>query len=305
MVVLPERGAVLSRFVYGTQVNVPEYMERGGTRYQLLTDHLGSVRMVVDATTGVVQQRLDYDEYGRVTSNTNPGFQPFGYAGGLQDNATGLVRFGARDYEASAGRFVAKDPLGFVSGDQNLYRYVTNDPLNLNDPQGKFIPIAGAAVLVGGLLGGGIKTFDQWRKCSGASAGEYLKAFGEGFVIGAVGTATTVGLGAITGVGALVAGAGGGLAAGLTDGYFAEKQDPGALLISSVAGGLLGKTAEELTRGPGFQPNKSAPRPLSGYGPNSIRALRGEGLGDILSGTVGNVYNSVHVALTGGDCGCR
>ena len=296
---------MLSRFVYGTQVNVPEYMERGGTRYQLLTDHLGSVRMVVDATTGVVQQRLDYDEYGRVTSNTNPGFQPFGYAGGLQDNATGLVRFGARDYEASAGRFVAKDPLGFVSGDQNLYRYVTNDPLNLNDPQGKFIPIAGAAVLVGGLLGGGIKTFDQWRKCSGASAGEYLKAFGEGFVIGAVGTATTVGLGAITGVGALVAGAGGGLAAGLTDGYFAEKQDPGALLISSVAGGLLGKTAEELTRGPGFQPNKSAPRPLSGYGPNSIRALRGEGLGDILSGTVGNVYNSVHVALTGGDCGCR
>jgi hypothetical protein len=30
---------------------------------------------------GTVAQRLDYDEYGRVTQNTAPSFQPFGYAG--------------------------------------------------------------------------------------------------------------------------------------------------------------------------------------------------------------------------------
>lgn len=33
---LTSTGAVLSRFVYGTQPNVPEYMERNGTRFRLI-----------------------------------------------------------------------------------------------------------------------------------------------------------------------------------------------------------------------------------------------------------------------------
>ena len=44
-------------------------------------------------------QRLDYDAFGQVLLDTNPGFQPFGFAGGLYDEQTKLVRFGARDYD--------------------------------------------------------------------------------------------------------------------------------------------------------------------------------------------------------------
>jgi len=55
----------------------------GGTTYQILSDHLGLVRLVVNASSGVVRQRLDYDEFGNVTSDSNPGFQPLGFAGGL------------------------------------------------------------------------------------------------------------------------------------------------------------------------------------------------------------------------------
>jgi hypothetical protein len=33
-------------------------MERDGERYRLVTDHLGSVRLVVNVTTGLVAQRL-------------------------------------------------------------------------------------------------------------------------------------------------------------------------------------------------------------------------------------------------------
>jgi len=47
-------GAVVSRFVYGTKDNVPDYMEKGGVTYRILSDHLGSVRLVVDASTRTV-----------------------------------------------------------------------------------------------------------------------------------------------------------------------------------------------------------------------------------------------------------
>jgi RHS repeat-associated protein len=142
-------NAVVSRFVYATRRNVPDYMIRGGVAYLLVTDALGSVRLVVDSQTGAVAQRLDYDEFGRVLMDTNPGFQPFGFAGGLHDPDTGLTRFGARDYDPETGRWTAKDPLG-VFGGNNLYGYVRNDPMNLVDPIGRApekLPVGGRYIL--------------------------------------------------------------------------------------------------------------------------------------------------------------
>lgn len=128
-------GAVVSRFVYATRVNVPDYMVKGGVTYRLVLDHLGSVRLVVNIQSGQVAQRLDYDAWGVVTQDTNPGFQPFGFAGGLYDPQTGLVRFGARDYDALVGRWTTKDPIG-LSGGLNNYLYSKADPLNFYDPLG-------------------------------------------------------------------------------------------------------------------------------------------------------------------------
>jgi RHS repeat-associated protein len=129
-------GNVVSRFVYGTKLNVPEYMIRGGATYRLLTDHLGSVRLVVDTASGTIAQRIDYDEFGQITQDTNPGFQPFGFVGGLYDQHTKLTRFGLRDYDAFTGRWTTKDPIRFAGGDVNLYGYVLNDPVNFVDPTG-------------------------------------------------------------------------------------------------------------------------------------------------------------------------
>lgn len=78
---------------------------KGGNTYRFVTDQLGSVRLVVNASTGNIAQRIDYDAWGVVLSDSNPGFQPFGFAGGLYDPDTGLVRFGARDYDAESGRW--------------------------------------------------------------------------------------------------------------------------------------------------------------------------------------------------------
>ena len=51
----------------------------------------------------------------------------------LYDRDTGLVRFGARDYDPSVGRWTAKDPIRYSGGEPNLYGYVVGDPVNLVD----------------------------------------------------------------------------------------------------------------------------------------------------------------------------
>lgn len=78
---------------------------------------------------------MEYDKWGRGLVDTNPGFQPFGFAGGLYDRDTGLVRFGARDYDQDTGRWTAKDPIGLAGG-INTYAYVGNNPLKYIDPFG-------------------------------------------------------------------------------------------------------------------------------------------------------------------------
>lgn len=129
-------GSVIARYVYATRENVPDYMIKGGVTYRIVSDHLGSPRLVVNITDGAVAQRMDYDEFGNVTHDSNPGFQPFGYAGGIYDRDTKLVRHGARDYDAETGRWTAKDPIRFDGNDTNLYGYVHNDPINYIDISG-------------------------------------------------------------------------------------------------------------------------------------------------------------------------
>jgi RHS repeat-associated protein len=130
-------GTVMSRFIYGTKINVPEYMIKSGVTYRVITDHLGSPRLVVNTADGTVTQHLDYDEFGQVTLDTNPGFQPFGFAGGLYDPDTKLVRFGLRDYDPFTGRWTTKDPIRFAGGDSNLFAYTEGDPINQFDPNGR------------------------------------------------------------------------------------------------------------------------------------------------------------------------
>jgi len=130
-------GVLQKEYVHATGDLAADYMISGSNKYRLIKDHLGSVRLVVNTSTGVVVQRLDYNEWGKVLRDTNSCFQPFGYAGGTYDEQTNLVLFGARDYDPETGRWTSKDPIRFNGGDTNLYGYVLNDPINLIDPSGK------------------------------------------------------------------------------------------------------------------------------------------------------------------------
>jgi RHS repeat-associated protein len=78
-----------------------------------------------------------------VTRDTRRG-QQSGFAGGLYDPDTGLVHFGAREYDPLIGRWISKDPILFHGGQVNLYVYVGNDPVNWVDPDGHNLILAGA-----------------------------------------------------------------------------------------------------------------------------------------------------------------
>ncbi len=121
--------ALLMRFDYA-DARMPFAMTMGGATYYLAYDQVGSLRVVADGS-GVVVKKIEYDSFGNVVGDSNENFTvPFGFAGGLYDKDTKLVRFGYRDYDPDTGRWTAKDPIGFNGGDTDLYGYCVNDPIN-------------------------------------------------------------------------------------------------------------------------------------------------------------------------------
>jgi RHS repeat-associated protein len=161
-------GNQTHRYLHGTGIDTVLADERGGTVVWALADNQGTIRDVVVDGNGTILNHVTYDSFGRVVAQTNPAVEfRYGYTGREQDAETGLDYYRARYYDASNGRFISEDPLGFGAGDGNLTRYVGNSPTNWTDPSGKcpalaiplilgitggdiLIGLGGAAVVVGG-----------------------------------------------------------------------------------------------------------------------------------------------------------
>jgi RHS repeat-associated protein len=139
-------GAVTKRFVYASLGNSPDLMVAGGHTYRLLHDERGSVLAVVDVASGAVAEVVSYSVWGEVLTDSAPGLVPLKYAGGVYDSDTGLTHFGARDYDATQGRWVQSEPLSrsqtYVrrvaqSGmSVPTYAYAANNPLRYVDRDG-------------------------------------------------------------------------------------------------------------------------------------------------------------------------
>jgi len=81
---------------------------------------------------------VTYDSYGNPASATARSLTPPGalLRRPRVDLEAGLYYNRARYYDPELGRFISEDPLGFGSGEANLYRYVRNNPLLFRDPTG-------------------------------------------------------------------------------------------------------------------------------------------------------------------------
>ena len=212
--------------------------------YRLVTDYLGSVRLVVDTSTSEVAQQLGYDVWGSVTNDTSPGWQPFGFAGGLYDSDTKLIQLGARVHNTSIGRWVSKDPILFGGGQVNLFVYVGDDPVNWIDPSGQG-GVPGA--IVGGLVGGFVGAAGTYLT-PGSTKGQVWGAFSVGLGAGTLGGAIEPGIGASAGLGA-AAGAIGAAATGGGIGSMAAGAFAGAAsgALSALVPGMGGIAVGGLT----------------------------------------------------------
>ncbi len=102
--------SLLMRFNYA-EGRLPPAMEKDGVLYYLAWERAGSLHAVADSGGNVIK-RIDYDAFGNILADTNSDFDvPFGFAGGLHDRHTKLVRFGYRDYNPDTGRWTAKDSI--------------------------------------------------------------------------------------------------------------------------------------------------------------------------------------------------
>jgi len=135
-------GTLKASYLYGTGLDDILVMQRDGEDYYYHKNSLGSIVALTDAA-GIPIEYYEYDAYGNVRVfdynfdevSTSAVVNPYLFAGRRLDEESGLYYYRARHYNSNNGRFLQRDPVGFVDG-MNLYQYVGNNPLNRIDPFG-------------------------------------------------------------------------------------------------------------------------------------------------------------------------
>ncbi len=84
--------------------------------------------------------------FGTIAGQTSSTDTPLhAFTGREWDAEAGLYYYRARWYDATTGRFVSNDPIGFAGLDTNLARYVQNSPTSFIDPTGNTAVSSGAS----------------------------------------------------------------------------------------------------------------------------------------------------------------
>lgn len=112
-------------------------MDENGTLSYLLTDHLGSVVAITDASGSLLSEQR-FMPFGEPRLGASAPTD-FSYTGQRALAGTGLMDYNARFYDAALGRFVSADTVVPGAGNPqafNRYAYVVNNPMRLVDPSG-------------------------------------------------------------------------------------------------------------------------------------------------------------------------
>ncbi|MFP4353116.1 MAG: RHS repeat domain-containing protein, partial [Puniceicoccaceae bacterium] len=162
-------------------VEVVTGSEAGTFTYR--TDHLGSIREVVD-DQGNLTARFDYSPWGEMEAVSGSFELDFGFTGHFIHQPTGLYLAPFRAYDAGLGRWMSREPLGALGPDgPNLYQYVQNNPLNLVDHTGLSATSPEPLVMIGevDLPGGALERAGRIINAGDRMAEELIKRSKPGF----------------------------------------------------------------------------------------------------------------------------
>jgi RHS repeat-associated protein len=117
-----------------TNMDGPFLLSSNSVEYYLFSDLNGSIRYSYEGTQR--QNFYTYDEFGNLSNSLIPGDNnPFRFMGKCLLDATGKYDLVFRTYDPKIGRFLQRDPMGFVDG-TNMYTFVHNNPLVFRDRLG-------------------------------------------------------------------------------------------------------------------------------------------------------------------------
>ncbi|MCJ7501600.1 MAG: hypothetical protein MUP80_00880, partial [Acidobacteriia bacterium] len=107
-------GNLIAEYIY-LSGRVIARRDAAGAVYYFFADHLGSLRVITNAT-GQIQRDADFYPYGgeRLVSGTLD--DPHKFAGMEYESESGLYRTLYRQYSPTLGRWLSADPLGNCSG---------------------------------------------------------------------------------------------------------------------------------------------------------------------------------------------
>ena len=120
----------------------------GYTVYHHITDHLGSVRAITNASTGTVVETSDFLPFGTRWSQTSGSSSAtitdatnrWRYSGKEEQKAINstlpLIDYGARMYDPTIARWMSMDPMAEKYYPMSPYGYCAGNPINILDPNG-------------------------------------------------------------------------------------------------------------------------------------------------------------------------
>jgi RHS repeat-associated protein len=183
VVELTATGSVHAVNTFGANGLVSRSTATGSTFY--VFDERGNTSVRLDASGSVLSSHAA-DAFGGTLSLPSGGGADDPYAGyGAQwgyyrDAETGLYLCTYRYYDASEGRWLTPDPIGYAGGG-NLYGYVSNNPANATDPSG-LAPVDAPGYLIyaywfhGSGAKAAAKNPNGWADFSTPAWGKYMMA---------------------------------------------------------------------------------------------------------------------------------
>ena len=121
-----------------------------------VTDHLGSVRAVVDGVSGAVVEANDYYPFGSrwdLATSLKDDTNRFRYNSKEEQFRFGTpyIDYGARQYDSVLGRWFAQDPLSAKYYGISPYAFCGNNPIRYEDVDGEDWVDTAAGYFIGGI----------------------------------------------------------------------------------------------------------------------------------------------------------